>query len=190
MRRWDRARLFLPAFRTPGNHRRYTLAQIQSFRERESRVPHNSPRTPPAVRAVTYARVSSSLQKQRGDLQRQVDELPRYCTRHGLTLLKSIQDVGSGLNDTRKGLHQVIRMVCRGKCDRVGIAYQDRLTRFGINVLKACFAEWGVPITTVNSLPLNATKERDLIADITAILYSYMGKLYRLHRRTAGRTAG
>ena len=190
LRRWDRARLFLPAFRTPGNHRRYTLAQVQAFRGNDSKSFQKAPRPPPAVRAVTYARVSSSLQKQRGDLQRQVDELTRYCTSHGFILLKSIQDVGSGLNDTRKGLHQVIRLVSRGKCDRVVIAYPDRLTRFGINVLKACFAEWGVPITTVNTLPLTATKERDLIADITAILYSYMGKLYRLRRRTAGCTAG
>jgi len=190
LRRWDRARLFLPAFRTPGKHRRYTLTQIQTFRGTVSKSPQKSPRTPPAVRAVTCVRVSSSLQKQRGDLQRQVDELTGYCTNHGFTLLKSIQDVGSGLNDTRKGLHQVIRMVSRGKCDVVIIAYPDRLTRFGINVLKACFAEWGIPITTVNTLPLETTKERDLIADITAILYSYMSKLYRLRRRTSGRTAG
>ncbi|MFQ5467743.1 MAG: pantoate--beta-alanine ligase [Kiloniellaceae bacterium] len=28
-------------------------------------------------------------------------------------------------------------------CDTVVVAYPDRLARFGINVLKACFAEWG-----------------------------------------------
>ncbi|MFX1295793.1 MAG: MerR family DNA-binding transcriptional regulator, partial [Promethearchaeota archaeon] len=61
LRRWDRAHLFLPAFRTPGNHRRYTLAQIQSFQGPISKVPHKSPRTTPSIRAVTYARGSSSL---------------------------------------------------------------------------------------------------------------------------------
>lgn len=190
LRRWDRARLFPPSFRTPGNHRRYSLAQIQTLRGTASKDSQKVPNTTSALRAVTYARVSSSLQKRRGDLQRQVDELTDYCTNQGFTHLKSIQDVGSGLNDTRKGLHRVIRLVSRGKCDVVVIAYPDRLTRFGINVLKACFAEWGVPITTVNTLPLNATKERDLITDITAILYSYMGKLYRLRRRTSKRTTG
>jgi putative resolvase len=189
LRRWDRAGFFPPAFRTLGNHRRYSLAQIHTFRGTESKNSQKAPGTPPVLRAVTYARVSSSLQKRRGDLQRQIDELTDYCTNQGFIHLKSIQDVGSGLNDTRKGLHPVIRRVSRGKCDVVVIAYPDRLTRFGINVLKACFAEWGVPITIVNTLPLNATNERDLVADITAILYSYRGKLYRLRRRTSKRGA-
>ncbi|MFX1295945.1 MAG: MerR family transcriptional regulator [Promethearchaeota archaeon] len=94
LRRWDRAHLFLPAFHTPGEYRRYMLTQIQIFR---------------------------------GDLQRQVDELIGYCTKHRFLLLKSIQDVGSGLNNSQKGLHQVIRMVNRGKYDIVVIAYSDCL---------------------------------------------------------------
>ncbi|MFX1295943.1 MAG: recombinase family protein [Promethearchaeota archaeon] len=136
LQRWDHASLFPPAFRTPGNHRHSTLTQFQTFRGTVSKISHISPHTIPALHAITYAQVSSSLQKRHGDLQRQVDKLTSYCTKHGFTLLKSIKDVGSGLNDTRKGLHQVIRMVSRGKCNGVGITYPDCLARFGITVLK------------------------------------------------------
>ncbi|MFX1294676.1 MAG: recombinase family protein [Promethearchaeota archaeon] len=127
LRQWARARFLPPAFRTPGKHCRYTLTQIQTIRGTVSKILQKSPHTLPAVRAVTYTRGSSSLQKYRGNLQRQVDEFTSYCTKHGFLLLKSIQDVGSGLNDTRKRLHQVIRMVSRGKYDVVVIAYPDCL---------------------------------------------------------------
>jgi putative resolvase len=184
LRRWDRARLFLPAFCTPGRHRRYTRTQILQFQGTNSTPRSTTPPLTRPLRAVTYARVSSSRQKRRGDLQRQQDELTQYCTHAGYRLLKSVQDVGSGLNDTRKGLHQLIRLASRGKCDVVVIAYPDRLTRFGINVLKACFSEWDVQVKVVNDPPLGSHQESTLVADITAILYSYMGKLYRLRRRT------
>ncbi len=150
-------------------------------------MPPNFPpslRTPPRQRAIVYGRVSSSLQKNRGDLDRQLAELHQYCHHQNYQLIKTLQDVGSGLNDNRKGLHQLIQAVSRGACDMVVIAYPGRLARFGINVLKTCFAEWGVTLRIVNPKLYDTSKESALISDITAILYSYMGKLYRLRRRS------
>jgi len=146
LRRWDAANLLKPAFRTLGAHRRYDLAFIKVLRT-PTRIPSSLPPPAPApLRAITYARVSSAVQKQRGDLQRQVEELQRFCHVHQWQIVKDIQDVGSGVNDARQGLHNLIHAVSRGVCDLVVVAYPDRLARFGINVLRACFAEWGTSL--------------------------------------------
>ena len=189
LRRWDATGLFKPTFRAAGQHRQYDYHQIKAFTNANkpssaARSPPPSPQHPPRQRAIVYGRVSSSLQKNRGDLDRQLAELHQYCHHQNYQLIKTLQDVGSGLNDNRKGLHQLIQAVSRGACDMVVIAYPGRLARFGINVLKTCFAEWGVTLRIVNPKLYDTSKESALISDITAILYSYMGKLYRLRRRS------
>ena len=146
MRRWDAANLVKPTFRTIGAHRRYDLAVLKTICVPAPPTAPTTPLPPRPLRAITYARVSSSLQKQRGDLRRQVEELQQYCLHNNLQIVKTIQDVGSGVNDARQGLHHLIRAVSRGHCDLVVVAYPDRLARFGINVLRACFAEWGTTL--------------------------------------------
>ena len=183
LHRWDAANLVKPTFRTLGAHRRYDLAALKILCDPSPISPAPTPPVTTPLRAITYARVSSALQKQRGDLQRQVEELQRYCLQLQWQITHTIQDVGSGVNDARQGLHQLIRAVSRGHCDVVVVAYPDRLARFGINVLRACFAEWGTSLQVVNEHPFGPAPESGLITDITAILYSYMGKLYRLRRR-------
>jgi putative resolvase len=177
LRRWDAAHRVTPAFRTVGAHRRYDLAILKTLRTPSAGTLPPTSLPPAPIRAITYARVSSSYQKQHGDLQRQVEELPRFCSRHQWQIVRQIQDVGSGVNDAREGLHQLIHAVSRGRCDAVVVAYPDRLARFGINVLWACFNEWGTSLCVVNEHPLGTAPESALITDITAILYSYMGKI-------------
>ncbi len=50
-------------------------------------------------RVVIYARVSSH--KQARDLDRQVQRLLDYCAAKGHQVARSVQEIGSGLNDTR-----------------------------------------------------------------------------------------
>ena len=185
IRRWDLSGILRPAFRTAGNHRRYDLSNIKAFLKRRTGTSDHlseieSGRLEP--RAALYTRVSTSVQKNRGDLQRQEDKLIQYCSESGIKVLRTFKDVGSGLNDSRKGRHELIKVVSRGPCELVYIAYPDRLARFGINVLKTCFAEWGVSLHVLDNPVSTMSKEAELVNDITAILYSYRGKLYRMRR--------
>lgn len=63
---------------------------------------------PEEVRAVIYARVSSS--DQRKDLERQVEYLTSYCTAKGYKLVDTITDIASGLNTRRKGLQKLFKL--------------------------------------------------------------------------------
>ena len=50
------------------------------------------------------------------------------------------QDVGSGINDSRRGLLRLIRGCAHGRFDVVVATYPDRLARFSLQVLRECFA--------------------------------------------------
>jgi len=128
------------------------------------------------VRAVIYARVSSSKQKEQGDLDRQVELLKKYASGQGYIIVDVITDVGSGLKEERRGLKKLLRMVANGGVDVVLITYRDRLTRFGYRYLQFFFEEHGVRIEEV----LHEEKEplEELIEDFLAIIVSFAGKIY------------
>ena len=186
LRRWDFEKIFQPEFRTVGNHRRYELQAITSFKQQyrekiRASLKARKPMLP--LRAVLYSRVSTPKQKNRGDLQRQEDKLREHCKKHGLEIVKALRDVGSGVNDNRKGPHQVINLASQGACDVILVTYPDRLARFGITTLKMCFSRWNVSLNVVGKSLTQVSREAELVNDITGILYSYMGKLYRMRRK-------
>ena len=78
---------------------------------------------------ICYCRVSSNKQKK--DLERQIkymeEKFPTY---------EIIKDVGSGLNYKRPGLKLILEMAVNGEIDEVVIAYKDRLTRFGYEMIE------------------------------------------------------
>lgn len=187
LRRWDRAGKLRPAFRTLGNHRRYDRQLVLAWlRDPSTRLNAKGQKKAQrgAERAAVYGRVSSSRQKITGDLARQLAGLREYCQKQGFQSILAYSDIGSGLNDRRKGLLRLLRDVAKGKLDVVVVSYRDRLARFGIQVLREFFSSWAVRLEVVHPTIVESSPHADLITDLTAILYSFMGKLYRLRRKT------
>ena len=58
---------------------------------------------------VIYARVLSYKQKETGNLERQVERLKEFAREQQFAVLDIIKDVGSGLNENRKGLVKLFR---------------------------------------------------------------------------------
>ncbi|MEB2837151.1 MAG: IS607 family transposase [Desulfurococcales archaeon] len=134
------------------------------------------------VRAVIYARVSSSDQK--GDLERQIEYLTQYCAAKGYKVVDVLSDVASGLKTNRRGLLKLFDHVINRRVDVVVITYKDRLTRFGFEYLEYFFKQYGVKIEVVyGEEPKDAYQE--LVEDLLAIVTSFAGKLYgtRSHRK-------
>lgn len=96
---------------------------------------------------VIYARVSSNEQKIKGDLDRQVMFLMENC--HDLQRPIILKEVGSGLNDKRKKIQELIRMVENNKVNRVFITYRDKLTKVGFHYLETMFKLHDVEIVVV-----------------------------------------
>ena len=134
------------------------------------------------VRAIIYARVSSSDQK--SDLERQIEHLTQYCSAKGYRVIDILSDIASGLKTNRRGLLKLFNYVVNKQVDIVVITYRDRLTRFGFEYLEYFFRQYGVKIEVVYSEePKDACQE--LIEDLITIVTSFAGKLYgmRSHKK-------
>ncbi|MCE4625907.1 MAG: IS607 family transposase [Desulfurococcales archaeon] len=134
------------------------------------------------VRAVIYARVSSSDQK--SDLERQIHYITQYCSTKGYRVVDVLSDIASGLKTNRRGLTRLFNYVVNKQVDVVVITYRDRLTRFGFEYLEYFFKQFGVNIEALyGEEPKDAYQE--LVEDLLAVVTSFAGKLYgmRSHRK-------
>ena len=88
-----------------------------------------------------------------------------------------IVDVGSGLNDHRKGLMELMKLGAKGTISDIAIMDKDRLTRFGYNYLSKFFSTFGVEIHVMSG-EKNKSLEEELVRDMLSIVTSFSGKLY------------
>ena len=82
---------------------------------------------------IGYCRVSSN--KQRDDLERQIENMELYLTSQGKPF-EIISDIGSGINYKKKGLKEVIKRISQNKVEKVVVLYKDRLLRFGFELVE------------------------------------------------------
>ena len=171
IRRWDKSGRLKPSHRTAGNHRRYSRLEVLVFLRGVDKHAGKEPVLAARLGAAVYSRVSSSRQKQSGELARQEEIIKAHCKDKGYRVSGVYFDVGSGLNDNRKGLLKLLRDVTRGKHDVVVVNYQDRLSRFGVNVIKEHFSGWNVSLEVIHPTVVDDTPHAGLITDLTAILH-------------------
>ena len=129
-----------------------------------------------------YARVSTQKQNKRGDLESQINTLCSYCAVLSPVNLRVFKDVGSGLNDNRKDLINLLHEVENNKIARIFITYKDRLTRFGFNYLQTICSEHNTEIIQVSKETTEKTAQEELAEDLCAIIHSFSGKLYGLRK--------
>lgn len=124
--------------------------------------------------AITYARVSSSENK--NNLKTQSKRLYDYSTAKGYKIHKQVEEVGSGINDTRTKLQQVFKDT---NWTILVVEHKDRLTRFGYNYLQMLAEEQGRTIQIINH---TEDKEEDIIQDFVNIITSFCAKIYGQRR--------
>ena len=182
LRRWDTIAYLKPAFRTFGGHRRYKITALLEMTGQINNNNHKIKDHPAQkVQVVSYARVSSS--KQRHDLHRQLLHLESFVNSQDWHLLKSYKDVGSGINDKRKGLLQLIKDLPVLQPQFVLCSYYDRLSRFGITLLETVCSLFSTKIITTHAIAKEKqSNNQELVDNIVAMLYSFSGKLYRARR--------
>ena len=115
-----------------------------------------------------YARVSS--QKQKDDLQRQVEDLQKQYPNH-----KVVTDIASGISFKRKGLLSILEQVLSGNVDEVVIAYRDRLCRFGYELLQYIFKKKGVKLVVLNASE-HSSPETELASDLLAVTNVFVAR--------------
>ena len=125
-------------------------------------------------RDVIYARVSSHEEMNKGDLDRQVMFLVNSISDLKNPLILS--EVGSGLNDKRKKLDQLLDMVFQDKVDRIFVTSRDRLTRFGFHYLEKVCSYHNVKIIVVKDANKEESVQEELTEDMIALATFFSGK--------------
>ena len=87
-----------------------------------------------------------------------------------------IDEIASGINENRKGLHKLIKMCFEGKVERILIEYKDRLARFGYEYLDAIFKNLEITVEVVETK--EKKYEEELAEDIMKILTCYSARFY------------
>jgi len=165
LRRWEREGRLLPDERTPGGRRRYDLVRLR---------PELFHAPEPQRRTIAYARVSSPDQKEALERQKQMLEL--YCARQGWTF-EVIADLGSGMNDHKKGLKRLLDAIIDGQVGRLVITHKDRLLRFGAELVFAICEAKNVEVVILNQGE-DTTFEEDLAKDVLEIITVFSARLY------------
>lgn len=124
-----------------------------------------------------YSRVSSHEQKDNGDLARQLDRLRDYAHNNEWSVETIYTDVGSGLNEDRRGLNQLLDDVQDSDYGRILITYEDRFTRFGFSYLERLLDHHDVTITVIED-ETDKTAQEELVNDLIKLVASFSDKLY------------
>ena len=132
---------------------------------------------------VIYCRVSSHDQQSKGDLDRQVVKLMEYAQNYQLQNPIILKEVGSGLNDQRKQIQKLIRMILRKEVSRIFITYKDRFTRFGYHYLETICDECGVEIHVMSDKDTSKSAQEEMVEDMMALIASFSGKLYGMRSK-------
>ncbi len=120
---------------------------------------------------VCYCRVSSAGQKD--DLERQIeymkDKYPDYIM---------ISDIGSGINFNRKGLNKIIDLGINNKINKLVIAYKDRLTRFGFEMIERILKVYSNCDIIIENKNVDDNKpEEEVMQDVLQIFNVFNAKI-------------
>jgi putative resolvase len=167
LQKWDRIGV-LPAKRTITNRRYYTDEDLAAALR--------LPRVPKERRTVAYCRVSSQAQKP--DLANQRQVLEEFCKQRQIQVDEWIMEIGGGLNFKRKQFLQLVDALLEGQGERIVLAHQDRLARFGYQLLVHLCQTHQTELVVMNTESLSP--EQELVQDLITITHCFSSRLYGL----------
>ena len=164
LRNWNKKGLLIPHHTGANGYRYYShdqLKQVLNIKEdKKSKV------------IIGYCRVSSY--KQKDDLQRQVENMKLYLDKQNKNY-EIIEDIGSGINYTKKGLRTLLRKIVNNEVEKVVVLYKDRLLRFGFELVEYIANLYGCEIEVIDST--EKTEQQELVEDLVQIITVFSCKL-------------
>jgi putative resolvase len=118
-----------------------------------------------------------SSQGQKDDLERQKEiMIKKYPT------YKIIEEIGSGLNLNKRGIKKIIHLAIAGKINNLVVAYKDRLTRFGFELIEEIIEKYSNGKIIILSETEKKEPEEELVKDMMSIMNVYVAKMNGLRK--------
>lgn len=124
---------------------------------------------------LSYVRVSSKAQKD--DLERQKKLIISKYPNH-----KMIMDIGSGINFDRPGIKKIIELAIGGKINELVIAYKDRLTRFGYELIEDFITDYSKGKIIIMHKKDDLEPEEELVKDVLQLMNVFVAKMNGLRK--------
>ena len=166
IQRWDKQGL-IKTVRTPKGRRRIPLSEVKRLLRQMTN----------DRRAVIYARVSSQKQDKDGNLERQIERLLRWAKENNYEVVKVFKDTASGINDKRKNFWKMMEFIKQEGIPYLIVEFHDRLTRFGLEYIKALLKEYGTELIIVEK-KMSKDKMEELVEDLITIITSFTARIY------------
>ena len=166
----------IEVIKTIGGHRKYNVMKYikENKKESESKEKDNKLNNKEKLN-LCYVRVSTNGQK--NDLEHQkkymIKKYPNY---------EIIEDIGSGINFNRKGLRKIIKLGIEGKINKLIVAYKDRLTRFGFELIEDLIKEYSNGEIIIENEKDEKEPKDELVDDVLQILNVYTAKMNGLRK--------
>ena len=162
LRNWDNKGKLHPHHTTASGYRYYSEEQLQKVLKIK----------PKNRITIGYCRVSS--QKQKDDLQRQIDNVRTYLLAKGKPF-EIISDIGSGINYKKKGLRELMKRISENQVEKVVILYKDRLLRFGFELIEYLSSLYHCEIEIIDNT--EKSEQQELVEDLVQIITVFSCKL-------------
>ena len=172
---WEEKGL-IETIRTPGNKRLYNVKKYLEKTKCKDNICENLDELDNKEKLnICYVRVSSLNQKD--DLERQKEMIKSKYPNHII-----IEEIGSGLNLNKKGIKKIINLGIQGKINELVVAYRDRLTRFGYELIEDIIKTYSKGKIVVISETEKLEPEEELVKDVMAIMNVYVAKMNGLRK--------
>lgn len=161
LRKWEKEGK-IESIRSPGGHRLYNVSTFMQYRKPDTR------------KKYIYARVSSN--KQKGDLQRQIEYLQELYPDHIV-----LKEIASGINFKRKVLNRILEESHNGLVEEVVVSHKDRLCRIAFDHFAWLFELYRVNLVVVGEE--GHSPEEELSEDLFSIIHVFSSRHYGQRRR-------
>lgn len=163
LRNWDNNGKLHPHHTTGSGYRYYSdeqLNQVLNIKPKNDRI------------TIGYCRVSS--QKQKDDLDRQIENVRTYLIAKGQPF-EIISDIGSGINYKKKGLQELIKRISQNQVEKVVVLYKDRLLRVGFELVEYIASLHNCEIEIIDNT--DKSEQQELVEDLVQIITVFSCRL-------------
>lgn len=132
-------------------------------------------------KCIIYGRVST--QKQKKDLENQLQILTEFANSNGYCVDKVYSDIASGLNFDRENFQKILFEVFDRKVKTLIIRDKDILSRVSFEMWKSLFHNFNCEIIVMNELQNNKSEEQEIFEDIISMIHCFSMRMYSSRRK-------
>ena len=165
--------------KTMGGHRKYNVQKYinDNKKKADEKTDINKKNTNNVEEKINLCYIRVSTNGQKSDLEHQKDYMKKKYPKYEI-----IEYIGSCINFNRKGLRKIIKLAIGGKINKLIVAYKDRLTRFGFELIEDLIKEYSNGEIIIENEKEEKEPKEELVDDVLQILNVYTAKMNGLRK--------